>query len=1322
MENVRIAVLDQHDRVVGFLDNSADNAMHYYDEELHPYLTGSAYTFSFKTYADYEDIDILRTGNHLSFVRMGADGKEREYYLNIISVENDGEEVAVESYGLLFELITEDIKPYRAESALSFIQYVQVFGFDSSIINIGINEVSDKRITHEWSSTDTVLSRLYSLATVFDAEIEFVTELNDDYSLKRLTMNVYHAHDDKYQGMGTDRSAEILRFGDELTLIRSKEDISELYTAIRPKGNDDLTLTGMGERVVRDSDGEIEYIHYSGSDVIFAPQAKELYPATALSTADGWIAHNWEYQTDNIETLYGQALAQLKKNSVPQISYDVEGFIDAQIGDTFTLADERRNPTLYVKARIVEQIICFTDETRNKTTFDNFTTLQSQVSNSMMERMAQMIEASRMYTGLIISSSGTVFKNNTGSTVLTARVMDGTTDVTDKMIIRWFKDGTSLSTGKTITVTASQVADKALYRFDAYKNDVLKSTAEVTVTDVSDGVNGDDGITPTITVSKVSGTTTVKITDGTGTKTAEILDGEKGDKGDKGDTGAQGPQGIQGVQGIQGETGAQGPQGDKGDKGDKGDSPTITTTKSGKTTTIKADGVSIGTIIDGTDGQSPTVSKSGKTVTITDASGTTVTITDGEDGASIKGDDGDDAYFHIAWANSADGTTDFSTTVAANKLYMGTYTDHTPADSTTPSKYKWVKVKGEQGIQGVQGEQGAKGDKGDSPVITATKADGKTTVKADGVTIATINDGQDGTNGTPGANGYVHIAWANSSDGKTDFSTSVSTGKTYLGSYTDNTQADSTDPTRYSWSLIKGEKGDKGDTGDKGDKGDAGSRGALWFAGTGITGTSTTATAFPNSGISSAVIGDMYLNTSTYNTYKCTVAGNASTAKWAYVNNIKGQTGSEGKGISSIVREYYLSTSNTSQTGGSWGTTIPAYVNGRYYWTRDKVTWTNPAGTTYTTAVLDSGLNGANSVAASAVSTANTAKSTADTAKSTADTAKSTADSAQSDIDNLQIGGRNLLLKTDVPVTWTTAHNANKFGTRDLYQTYMPVKDIFEIGDLVTVSFDWSTDATGGSFRVECGNVTPWGWGDVVLAKGTDGAKSYTTSVTSSKQSGHIEITFRITSAQKSAGETFRWLRIRTDGDDLNGKSFTVSNAKAERGNRATDWTPAPEDTTSDIEYANTQIYERVSADMQVLNEQVRSIVSADYYTVDQANMLVQRINTITSQLNQTASNITALFTQVQAAQSTADGAANTLQTWFNFDSNGLGIGKSDSGVSMLLTNDRLGFYLNGAEVAYLSESKLFITDGTFLGSLQLGNFAFVPNSAGNLSFKKVVQ
>ena len=71
---------------------------------------------------------------------------------------------------------------------------------------------------------------------------------------------------------------------------------------------------------------------------------------------------------------------------------------------------------------------------------------------------------------------------------------------------------------------------------------------------------------------------------------------------------------------------------------------------------------------------------------------------------------------------------------------------------------------------------------------------------------------------------------------------------------------------------------------------------AQWYSGTGITGTSTTATAFSSSGVANAQVGDMYLNTSTMNTYRCTVGGAAASAKWVYVGNIKGQTGDVGPG------------------------------------------------------------------------------------------------------------------------------------------------------------------------------------------------------------------------------------------------------------------------------------------------------------------------------------------------------------------------------------------------------------------------------------------
>lgn len=95
----------------------------------------------------------------------------------------------------------------------------------------------------------------------------------------------------------------------------------------------------------------------------------------------------------------------------------------------------------------------------------------------------------------------------------------------------------------------------------------------------------------------------------------------------------------------------------------------------------------------------------------------------GKDGAQgiqgPAGSDGKTSYLHIAYANSDDGLTDFSTTVSANKLYIGQYTDFTVADSTIPSKYSWTLIKGadgQDGIQGPQGVPGKDGEKGDTGI------------------------------------------------------------------------------------------------------------------------------------------------------------------------------------------------------------------------------------------------------------------------------------------------------------------------------------------------------------------------------------------------------------------------------------------------------------------------------------------------------------------------------------------------------------------------------------------------------------------------------
>ena len=513
MERVRIAVLDAYDNVLAFMDNGAPKAMHYYDDELHEYLKGTANTLTFCAGAKHEDAQYLVEGNKLSFLYRG-----KEYYLNIMNVRRNELEVEVTAYSLSFELLNEEKEKYAATEAKTFAQYLEIFDAEH-IITLGNNEVSDKSIKHEWEGADTMLARLFSLATVFSAEVEFIPQLNDNYSLKAIVMNVYKEHSDTIQGIGVNRNDITLRYGKNVTGITKTSDITGLYTAIRPFGRDGLTITDL-DKAEYDADGNLEYSSPAGNNNILAPQARDRFPSNLWSANDRYIAKIYEYDTDNVNVLYGNALSELKKSCVPKVEYEVSGYFDTDIGDTVQIEDDEYNPALYLQARVTEQIRSFTDPTINKTTFDNFHELQSQLDSDLVAKMNALIEQNKTYTCMISTDNGTTFKNNTGSTALTASVRDGVTDVTDKFTIAWSKDGADLSTGKSITVNAADVDGKALYRFDAKDSGGnVKGFYEVTVTDV------DDGVSPTVEVNE---DTSLTITDSEGTKNTGPLKGEDG--------------------------------------------------------------------------------------------------------------------------------------------------------------------------------------------------------------------------------------------------------------------------------------------------------------------------------------------------------------------------------------------------------------------------------------------------------------------------------------------------------------------------------------------------------------------------------------------------------------------------------------------------------------------------------------------------------------------------------------------------------------------------------------------------------------------------
>lgn len=633
MDNIRIAILSANNTPVAFMDNQHKKSMHYWDDELHEYLQGTANTYTFTVSAKHQDAENVTAGNKVAFIHKG-----KSYYLNIVNTEQTEQTITATAWSLSFELINEDAGEYKAGKAMSFEEYLAVFDAERTL-KLGLNEVSDKQITNEWTGTTTVLKRLFSLANVFSAEIEFETVLNRDYSLKEIVLNVYREHGDTDSGVGEYRNDIVLRYGKGITGIRKTTDAEKLYTCIQPAGKDGLTINGLDKKEY-DENGNIEY--FTDGALIRAPQARDRFPSNIVNKDDAYIMLRKEYDTDNQDKLYSMALSDLKTASEPVVTYEVDGYFDTNIGDTVRMQDQEWTPVLYLQARVSEQVRSLTNPKTAKTVFSNYKELTSEISDDLLQRMEDLISKNKVYTCSISTNNGIIFKNGIGSTTLTAYAYDNGVDVTGKLEIRWSKDGTEFYVGKSVTVNATDVDTKAVYSFEALENGIKRGYYEVTITKVDDG-----------------------------------------------ELGPVGPQGPPGEQGIPGNPGADG----RTQYTHIAYANSADGTKDFSVSDSNREYIGMYVDFELLDSTNPAKYAWSK---IKGADGA-----DGVPGK--PGADGRTPYFHVAYSNSADGSKDFSVSDSTNKQYIGQYTDFTQADSTDYRKYAWTKIKGEDGHDGADG-------------------------------------------------------------------------------------------------------------------------------------------------------------------------------------------------------------------------------------------------------------------------------------------------------------------------------------------------------------------------------------------------------------------------------------------------------------------------------------------------------------------------------------------------------------------------------------------------------------------------------------------
>lgn len=1074
-------------------------------------------------------------GNYI----LRKNGEEEEFYTIITSEENVfKQEVEIYAEDAGMDLLNETVGAYAADKAYPASYYVEKFSYDSGF-EVGLNEVSNLNRKLSWEGETTASERILSVATQFDAEVSYSFEID--------RLRIRHKYINLHKKRGTDSGRE-LRINREINNIIVKSSVEDLATALSVTGGyPEESETPITLKGYKYDDGDI---YLSGSTLYSrSAVAKWSRYLSEKGNGTGHIVQSYSYDTTSQSELCNRAVSKLKKIYDAAVSYEVElAYLPdgIRIGDTVNVVDDAGE--LYLSARIMKlESSAANDE--YTATLGDYKAKSSGISDKMVELAAQFEKLAQnrtFYTWVVFGDSETgsgISLNSSGKKYMGIAYNQTTKQpaLTDPGIYSWVKvagdQGIAGAPGKDgltsfFHVRYADVLNPAASQLRKDTGKYIGTYTDFTFEDSTDptkytwrqfqGDDGEDGADGIPGVNGTNGETSylhiayaISADGKSGFSTTNSVDktyiGQYVDfaKEDSTNPAKYRWTKFQGPKGDKGDPGTQGLQGIQGEKGDQG--------------------------------------------------------IQGE-----KGADGKTQYTHIAYANSSDGKVGFSVSDAARD-YVGMYVDFTAADSTDPAKYSWSKIKGADGTQGIQGKPGT---------------DGKTP--------------------------YLHVAYANSADGKTGFSVSNSAGKTYIGVYTDYTKADSTEPTKYKWTKIQGPQGTQGLQGIQGEKGEQGIPGKdgkngsttyfhikyaavsnptasqmtevpntyigtyvdftaadsadpakyTWSRFQGIQGEKGTQGIPGTNGVNGRT---SYLHIKYSNDGGKTFTGNSgedsgtyigtcvdytqndptnvSAYSWAKIKGEtgakgdKGDTGASGKGVKSTAVTYQASSSGTTIPTGVWSATPPATSADKpYFWTRTIITYT--------------------------------------------DNTTSTAYNVGSTPEGIVVGGRNLATNTNKGTTgWSWSMQTGGYSKESVSETGVNTckltRDSVKQSGWSVIQFSyigrtkWEADTNYTvSVDVKASVSTSMNPG----FRHGDSSNMLIQSCKAVNNKTVANVWTKLVWVVKSAATLPSGTSQNTYFTGMNsnvGVSYQFKNLKIEKGNTATDWTPAPEDYVSfvDVEY-----------------------------------------------------------------------------------------------------------------------------------------------------------
>lgn len=404
----------------------------------------------------------------------------------------------------------------------------------------------------------------------------------------------------------------------------------------------------------------------------------------------------------------------------------------------------------------------------------------------------------------------------------------------------------------------------------------------------------------------------------------------------------------------------------------------------------------------------------------------------------------------------------------------------------------------------------------------------------------------------------------------------------------------------------------------------------------------------------------------------------------------KGDKGATGRGVKAIVPQYYLSISSTKQEGGSWSATQPAWAEGKYIWTRSYITW-DDGTTSTTTPVLASALNGLGQDLSEVKKTVTKQGSSLKVVENQIQE-KVWKEDITTEIKNLRIGGRNLAQKQSQD--WQSFQPPKGINQCHSFLSGIPAKidESIPKGTKVTCTIEikWEKCA------VESGK-TMSAWMQGSQDGGWNNVNPFTKNLYTYDGTASGQKIYTVTNEWDGLAHKYD-IQLRCDNSDGNG-IFYWRCLKAEIGDKATDWTPAPEDIDGAVDQAQSTA-DQAQSTVTTVTTQVESLKTAteslskamqSYVKEDDLETYKKQVE---SQLSQTPDAIEARFKTIEQnvskVGSSSDDKWAQLETYIRLTQNGIALGKSDSPITLEIRNDRICFMQSGQVVAYYTNNQLY--------------------------------